>query len=67
MEELSVSEVNAISGGDGVMAASGTVVGVATGALVIGTAGGILAGAILGAAIWGGGYYIYTRFQAMRA
>ncbi|MBR7782924.1 hypothetical protein [Undibacterium luofuense] len=55
MQELKIDELEQIHGGDGVMTVSGVLVGIAAGALVIGTGGGILVGAVLGGAIWGGG------------
>ena len=58
IQEMTDEQVNEVSGGDGVMTASGTVVGIVAGALVIGTGGGILIGAALGAAIWGGASYV---------
>ncbi|PJK10008.1 hypothetical protein CO608_04715 [Lysobacteraceae bacterium NML08-0793] len=61
IQEMTTEQVNEVSGGDGVMTASGTLVGIAAGALVIGTGGGILVGAMIGAAIWGGASYIMER------
>jgi hypothetical protein len=55
MKELNDAEVEAVSGGDALMTVAGIVVGVAAGALVVGTGGAILASGIIGGAIWGGG------------
>ncbi len=54
MRELNMQEVDQVDGGNvAVAAAAGALVGVATGALVIGT-GGIALGVLAGIAIWGG-------------
>ena len=59
MEELSVSEVNAVSGGnDGVVIAAGVAVGVVAGALVLRGGFGIFVGAALGGAIFYGSNYL---------
>lgn len=63
MKVLSQQEVQQVHGGDGVMTVSGMLVGVAAGMLVIGTGGGILAGAALGGAIWGVGSWAYSTFN----
>lgn len=63
MEELNVSEVAAVSGGDGVETTAGILVGVAAGALVIGTGGGILVGGLLGGAIFSFGSFYLRRYN----
>lgn len=54
MKELSVSEIDAVSGGDGVATAAGILVGVVAGALVIRSSGGIVFGAFAGLVIFAG-------------
>lgn len=58
MRTLNEIELDLVSGGDGVVTTGGVLAGIGAGALVIGTGGGILVGAALGAAIWNGVWYV---------
>ncbi len=64
MQEMTLEEINEVSGGDGVATVGGIVTGVFVGGAIIGGGVGILIGAAIGGAVWGGySYYLEHRPQ----